>query len=409
MRQLEPDAGEGIGELVRVLKEAARNFFIRRVDAQREVGRQHRRRRAFAAVVCHRHRAGTHAMLWLPLVGSGRTLVQLPLVAEQVPEEVVAPSGWRRGPCHFEAAGDCIGTFAAAAAADPAKALVFDGGCFRFRAYVRSRAGAMCLAEGVTTGDQGNRLFVVHRHAREGFADVFRGRQRIRVAVGAFRVHIDQAHLHRRQWIFQIALAAVALVIKPGFFHAPVNIELRLPDVFATAGKTESLEAHGFQRHIAGEDHQVGPRDPAAVFLFDRPQKAAGFVEVAVIRPAVERSEALVASAGAAAAVTNAVGAGAVPGHANEEGAIVTKVGRPPVLRRRHQRGKVLLQRGVIERVEFVCVIEVSPHGVRLGGLLVQDVELQLVGPPVLVRGALTGSVVEWTLAVSHGLFPVLR
>ena len=68
--------------------------------------------------------------------------------------------------------------------------------------------------------------------------------------------------------------------------------------------------------HVAGEDHQVGPRDLVAVLLLDRPQQATGLVEVAVVGPAVQRREALLAAIGAAAAVAGAVGPGTVPGHA---------------------------------------------------------------------------------------------
>ena len=46
VRQLEPRLGEGVGELVRVLVEAPRDLLVGRVDPQREVGRQHRRRDA---------------------------------------------------------------------------------------------------------------------------------------------------------------------------------------------------------------------------------------------------------------------------------------------------------------------------------------------------------------------------
>jgi hypothetical protein len=101
------------------------------------------------------------------------------------------------------------------------------------------------------------------------------------------------------------------------------------------------LKPIGLQRDVAGEDHQVGPRDLAAVLLLDRPEQAARLVEVAVVGPAVERREALRAGAGAAAAVGDAVGAGAVPGHADEQRAVVAVVGRPPVLRVGHQRGEV--------------------------------------------------------------------
>ena len=43
VRQLEPGAGERVGELIRVLHEAPRNLFVRRIEAQRKIGGQHRR------------------------------------------------------------------------------------------------------------------------------------------------------------------------------------------------------------------------------------------------------------------------------------------------------------------------------------------------------------------------------
>ena len=44
VRQLEPGPGERVGELVRVLQEAPGDLLVDRVDPQREVGGQHRRR-----------------------------------------------------------------------------------------------------------------------------------------------------------------------------------------------------------------------------------------------------------------------------------------------------------------------------------------------------------------------------
>ena len=43
VQQLEPGLGERAGELLRVLEEVARHLLVRRVEPQREVGRQHRR------------------------------------------------------------------------------------------------------------------------------------------------------------------------------------------------------------------------------------------------------------------------------------------------------------------------------------------------------------------------------
>ena len=47
------------------------------------------------------------------------------------------------------------------------------------------RARAVALAEGVAAGDERDGLLVVHRHAREGFADVAARRDRIGIAVRA--------------------------------------------------------------------------------------------------------------------------------------------------------------------------------------------------------------------------------
>jgi hypothetical protein len=76
----------------------------------------------------------------------------------------------------------------------------------------------MGLAEGVAAGDQGDGFLVVHRHAGEGFADVARRGERIGIAVRAFRIDVDQPHLHGAQRIGQFALAAVALVAQPFAF-----------------------------------------------------------------------------------------------------------------------------------------------------------------------------------------------
>lgn len=48
-----------------------------------------------------------------------------------------------------------------------------------------------------------------------------------------------------------------------------------------------------------------------------------------------------------AAAIESAVGTGAVPRHTDEETTIVTIVSWPPVLRIRHEREQILLERGI--------------------------------------------------------------
>ena len=104
-----------------------------------------------------------------------------------------------------------------------------------------------------------------------------------------------------------------------------------------------------------------------------------------VVRPAVQRREALLAGSGAAAAVADAVRAGAVPGHADEQRPVVAEVGRPPFLRVRHQ-GMQVLDHGVeVEALEFLRRSRTPRPSDRTGGLLVEDLNVQLVRPPVAV------------------------
>jgi hypothetical protein len=201
------------------------------------------------------------------------------------------------------------------------------------------------LAEGVATDGQRDRLAVVHPHAGEGLTHVLGGLHRVRDAVGALGVDVDQAHLDRGERVVEHAAAVleragVALVVggEPLGLRAPVDVVLGRPDVGAAEAEAEGAEAHRLERAVAGEDQQVGPGDLLAVLLLDRPQQPARLVEVAVVGPAVERREALRAGAATAAAVDLPVGPGRVPRHADEERAVVAPVGGPPVLRVGHQR-----------------------------------------------------------------------
>ena len=116
----------------------------------------------------------------------------------------------------------------------------------------------MGLAEGVAARDQRNGLLVVHRHAKERFANVLGGSDRVGVAAGAFRIDVDEAHLHGAERLGELAFAAVAFIAQPCAFRTPEQL-LGLPHIDAAARKTKRLEAHRFQRNVAGEDHQVGP------------------------------------------------------------------------------------------------------------------------------------------------------
>ncbi|MGY4437811.1 hypothetical protein ACVW04_000593 [Bradyrhizobium sp. LM2.3] len=383
MGELEPGAGEGVGELIGILQEAPRDFLIGGIETQREIGGQHGRPMLLGLVESVRN--DRLRALGRPLLRTRRALRQFPFVLEQVLEEVVAPLRRRRRPCHLETAGDGITADARSVLALPAEALILERARFRLRSDQRRIASTMGLAEGMATGDQRDGFLVIHRHAEEGLADVLGRGDRIRLAVRAFRIDVDEAHLHRAERLGELAFAAVALIAQPGAFGAPIEL-LRLPHVGAATGEAEGLEAHRFQRDVAGQHHQIGPGNLAAVLLLDRPEQTARLVEVGVVGPAVERRETLLTGAGATAAVRGAVGARAVPGHADHETAIVTEVGGPPFLRFRHQSGQILDDRVQVERLEFLGVVEFLAHRIGQAGILVQHLDAELSWPPIAVR-----------------------
>lgn len=146
----------------------------------------------------------------------------------------------------------------------PAEALLLERGTLGLGADVLQRVGgAVRLAEGVTAGDEGDGLLVVHRHAAERLADVAGGLQGVRVAVGTLGVDVDEAHLDRGERVLEVAVAGVALVAEPLGLRAPVDVGVRLPDVLASAAEAEGRKAHRLEGDVAGEDDEVGPREPS--------------------------------------------------------------------------------------------------------------------------------------------------
>ena len=141
-------------------------------------------------------------------------------------------------PCALEAAGDRGIAVAAAEGIAPTEVLLFDAGAGRRKADILSRiGGAVRLAEGVAAGDQRDRFLVVHRHAAERLANIARCGKWIGLAVRTFRIHIDQTHLHGRERLFEVVFAAVALVLEPCIFRAPVDVFVGLPRIDAAAAR----------------------------------------------------------------------------------------------------------------------------------------------------------------------------
>ena len=162
-------------------------------------------------------------------------------------------------------------------------------GGFGIGTQILGLAIAVCFAHGVTTGGQGHGLFVVHGHASKRHTHIVCRAQRIGFATHAFGVHIDQTHLHSGQGVFErfavVARTFIAGRCQPLFFRTPINVELGVPNVFATKRVTVGFQTHGLISHVTRQDHQVGPRQLVAVFFLDGPQQATGLVKVGVVGP----------------------------------------------------------------------------------------------------------------------------
>ena len=164
-----------------------------------------------------------------------------------------------------------------------------------------------------------------------------------------FRVGHDHAVI-----VPGFALAVAVVAAQPRRLAAPIHIAIRLPRVFTPSGEPQRFEAHGFERDVARENHQVGPGDLPTILLLDRPEQAPRLIQAHVVRPTVERRETLLAPPATAAPIADSVGAGAVPGHADEQRTIVAEVRRPPILRVGHQRIPTLSRSGQLsDRIIF--------------------------------------------------------
>ncbi|MCY1300850.1 hypothetical protein D9M70_504340 [compost metagenome] len=96
-----------------------------------------------------------------------------------------------------------------------------------------------------------------------------------------------------------------------------------------------------------------------------------------------------------------------MPGHADEQRAIVAEVGRPPVLRGGHQRRQVLLHRGQVQLLERFTVVEVRAQRVGLDGMLAEQVQPQLLWPPLAIGRTAASGMREGTLCfVRHTFSP---
>jgi hypothetical protein len=174
----------------------------------------------------------------------------------------------------------------------------------------------------VATGDECNRLLIVHAHACKGLTYVFRRCKRVWVAARALRIDVDETHLHCAEGFVKIRAKPSSLCCKPVLFGAPIYVFLWLREIDASARKAKRLESHRLEGAVARKDHQVSPRQFSPIFLLDGPEKTASLVKIRIIWPAVERCKPHVPAAATTTPIEGAVSTRTVPRHAHKERAI---------------------------------------------------------------------------------------
>ena len=389
VKKFEPSFLERIGKHVGVLVEVLGDFSVLRVSNHGHVGGRHHGGDLDGRIFC----VGSHVRFvligWVPLMGACRALSKGPgvFVLEEHVKVAVVPNGGVGRPCAFDTAGDGVSANAGAKVACPAEALLFKRSAFGLGTFVVLGSSAVSLAEGVSPGRQSDGFFIVHGHALERLTDVLCAEKRVGVGVGALRVDVDEAHLHGGEWVLEVlAGLTVAVVAQPFVFAAPVDVVFGVPNVGSATAESKNGPAHGFDSDLPGQNEQICPTDGVAVLLLDWPEKSAGFVEVAVVGPAVEGCKSLCAGSATASAVAGSVRSCSVPGHANEERTVMAVIRWPPVLAVGHQCVKIGFEGLVVKGLERFSVVEVLAHWIGLFVVLMKDVQIEVFWPPILVR-----------------------
>ena len=143
----------------------------------------------------------------MPDMRTGRAFGQFPFIAKEEIKIAIIPFCRMRCPRTFDTACNGIASLARSIAADPAKTHFFDGGAFRFGTNKTGITRTMRLTESMTTGNKGNGFFVIHCHPAKSFTHISCAGKRIWIAVWAFRIDIDQTHLHGGKRVGQFAVA----------------------------------------------------------------------------------------------------------------------------------------------------------------------------------------------------------
>ena len=182
-----------------------------------------------------------------PLPRTTRTCHQLPLVVEEVVEEAIIPFRWLIGPSTFQPASNCVPGHATTKTVLPSKALLLEGSALGLGPNVLIRiSSTMGFTECVSTGNECNCFFIIHRHASECFSNVLSCSKWIRITIRPLRIYVDQSHLNSAKRVFQFPVTCVALIPKPGGLRSPVYVLFGAPYILTSSGETKRFETHRF-------------------------------------------------------------------------------------------------------------------------------------------------------------------
>ena len=186
-----------------------------------------------------------------PLVRASRRFRHLPFIVKQIVEIPHVELGGFLGPGPLDTRGEGVGCLAIETGVGPAEALRLDPGRFRFDTDIVHGPASMRLADGVAAAGQRRSLFVIHRHPSKSLTHVQRGAGWVRITIHTFGVDVDQAHMNRRQRVFQrFGIVQIAIAVlggrQPFGLGSPIDIGLGTPDILTAETETECLQPHRF-------------------------------------------------------------------------------------------------------------------------------------------------------------------
>ncbi len=184
------------------------------------------------------------------------------------------------------------------------------------------------------------RFLIVHGHSGQMCPVRHARSYRVRLAVRAFRIHIDQPHLTAASGFLQVSFSGSSASRPAICLRTPQYISSHpFPNIRTARRRSRGFKPHRLRAQFPTRFIRSAQDILLPLFLFDWPERRAAACRVYIIRPAVERRKALCTVALAPPRPSlRTVGACAVPCHPNGKAGLSVPSRRgQPVLRVGHQ------------------------------------------------------------------------